>query len=303
MATPAAAMAPERSLVLRHMPSLDSIRGIAVLMVIVFHGFASFPWQGLLGHTGGLLMKSFIASGRFGVSVFFVLSGFLITGLLMKARQRKDFYQNFYILRVLRILAAVRFLANFARVVGVPSAEYGPRWSLAVEEHFYLLWPTCVRRLRERTLLYLLVLVLVGEPLLRLAGAFVSSRIDIHYKTPFVLDFIAYGALLSLLIRRGSIHLGNARRIGTALLGISGVLALGSIVTAAFYDGPALQALADLPFTWGACGLILVGLVRDHARFEKTGRTSARGILPFYGYISYGLYLVNVLVYIKVVAE
>ena len=321
MATPAAAV-PARSLVLRHMPSLDSIRGLAVLMVLMFHGFGSFPWQGLLGPRGGALMKSFISCGRFGVSIFFVLSGFLITGLLMKARQRQDFYQNFYIRRVLRILpvylvtlivlrlwhvvdfrfilAALLFLANFARLFGVPSAEYGPLWSLAVEEHFYLLWPTCVRRLQERTLLRLLLLVIVAEPLLRLAGAYISSHIDIHYKTPFVLDFIAYGAMLSLLIRRGSIHLGNARRIGVALLGISGVLALGVIAFSAFHEEPALEALADLPFTWGTCGLILVGLVQDHTRFEKTGRTSARGILPFYGYISYGLYLVNVLVFIKV---
>ncbi len=322
MATQAAVTAPERSLILRHMPSLDSIRGAAVLMVIFFHGFGGFPWERLLGSAGGLLLQSLVACGRFGVGVFFVLSGFLITGLLMEARQRSDFYRNFYIRRVLRILpiylvvlailkiwhvvdfrfvaAAVLFLANFSRLFGAPLNEYGSLWSLAVEEHFYLLWPTCVRRLRERTLVRLLLLVLVGEPLLRLLGAYFSAHLDIHYKTPFVLDFIAYGALLSLMIRSGSIHLGNARRIGGTIMGISSGLALLVIFLSAFRQSPALDALADLPFVWGTCGAILVGLLRDHARFAATGRTDARGILPFYGYISYGLYLINVLVYEKV---
>ena len=322
MATPAAAAAPApHSLILRHMPSLDSIRGIAVLMVILFHGFGGYAWQDVLGGSWGAVAQAVVGCGRFGVNVFFVLSGFLITGLLVKARERKDFYQNFYIRRVLRILpvyllvlailklwhvvdfafvaAALLFLANFSRLFGAPLDEYGSLWSLAVEEHFYLLWPTCVRRLQERTLRIILLCVIVGEPLLRLVAAHLSSRIDIHYKTPFVLDFLAYGALLSLLVRGHRIHLGNVTRIGGALLGLGALLGAGTIWLGAFHPGPTLDALADLPFTWGACGLLLLGLKRDHVRLERTGRTDSRGLLPFYGYISYGLYLINVLVYMK----
>ncbi len=312
---------PPRSLILRHMPSLDSIRGLAVLMVVLFHGFGSYKWQLLFGLRVGALVTSFLACGRFGVDVFFVLSGFLITGLLMKARDRRDFYQNFYLRRVLRILpvyllmlavlklahtvdwrfvvAAVLFLANFSRIFGAPLNEYGSLWSLAVEEHFYLLWPTCVRRLRERTLFILLCLTLAGEPLLRLIAAHISSHIDIHYKTPFVLDFIAYGALLSLLVQTERIHLENAARIGGILLAVSSALIALIIWLAAFHFGATLDALGDLPFCWGACGLILVGLSRDHARLIRTGRTDSRGVLPFFGYISYGLYLVNVFVFAK----
>ena len=319
--TPAAFDPQQRSLILRHMPSLDSIRGLAVLMVILFHGFGGYPWAAVLGGFWGPLAQSVIGCGRFGVNVFFVLSGFLITGLLMKARERKDFYQNFYIRRVLRILpvyllvllilklwhvvdfafvaAAVLFLANFSKLFGAPLYEYGSLWSLAVEEHFYLIWPTCVRRLRERTLLIILLVVVSVEPLLRLIAIHISSRIDIHYKTPFVLDFLAYGALLSMLIRTHRIHLDNVVRIGAALLGLGIVLGAMTIWLASFHPGPTLYALDDLPYTWGACGLLLLGLKRDHLRLVKTGRTDARGILPFYGYISYGLYLINVLVYDK----
>ncbi len=321
MATPAAAIAPERSLILRHMPSLDSMRGFAVLMVILFHGFGGYAWTAALGGFWGALAKAAVGCGRFGVNVFFVLSGFLITGLLTKARERKDFYQNFYIRRVLRILpvyiavlvilefwhvieirfflAALLFIANFSRLFGASLNEYGSLWSLAVEEHFYLIWPTCVRRLRDRTLFRILIGVVLAEPLLRLLAIHVSSHIDIHYKTPFVLDFLAYGALLSLLIRTHRIHLDNVVRIGRALVGVSAVLGACVIYLAALHRGVTLDALADLPFTWGACGFLLLGLKRDHTRLEGTGRTDARGLLPFYGYISYGLYLINVLVYIK----
>lgn len=311
----------QQSLILRHMPSLDSLRGIAVLMVILFHGYGSFDWAGSLGAIGGALAEAVVGCGRFGVNVFFVLSGFLITGLLLKARERTDYYQNFYIRRVLRILpvyivvlavlkiwhvvdyrfvlASVLFLANFSRLFGVPLDEYGSLWSLAVEEHFYLLWPTCVRRFREPTLLRLLGVILIGEPLLRLLAIHVSSHIDIHYKTPFVLDFLAYGALLSLLVRTGRIHLGNVARVGSTILSVSAVLSILVVWLSAFHRSATLDALADLPFTWSACGVLLLGLKRDYTRLERTGRTDARGILPFYGYISYGLYLIHMLVYLK----
>ncbi len=146
------------SLVLRHMPSLDSIRGAAILMVLLFHGFGSYGWVAAFGGFWGALASRLIAGGRFGVNVFFVLSGFLITTLLFKARERPDFYRNFYIRRVLRILpvyllvlaivwacgiisnrfllAALLFLANFSQLFGAPMRQFGALWSLAVEEHF-----------------------------------------------------------------------------------------------------------------------------------------------------------------------
>ncbi len=309
----------EHSLTLRHMPSLDSIRGFAVLMVVLFHGFASFDWRTAYGGFWGSLLASFVDCGQFGVDVFFVLSGFLITGLLLKAREQTGYYKNFYIHRILRIvpvyllllvvlelwhivdfrfvLAAVLFLANFSRLFGAPLNEYGSLWSLAVEEHFYLLWPACVRRFSERTLLYLLGATLIAEPLLRLVAIHISPRIDIHYKTPFVLDFLAYGAMLSLLVQSERIHRHNVARVGSVLLAASGLLAAIFVWMSAFHQNLTVSALADLPFTWGACGVLLLGLKRDYLQLEQTGNTKLSGFLPFYGYISYGLYLVNVLVY------
>ncbi len=320
MATSAIASPSQHSLLLRHMPSLDSIRGIAVLMVIFFHGFATYAWVPNCGARWGALAAAAVGCGRFGVNVFFVLSGFLITGILVRTRERSDFYGNFYLRRVLRILpayllmlvvlklshtidwrfalAATFFLANFSRIFGAPMDEYGSLWSLAVEEHFYLIWPTCVRLLAPKWLPRLLVLAIVGEPLLRLVAAHISSHIDIHYKTPFVLDFLAYGALLSLLVGSERIGVSNAPRIGWTITGVSAVLAVVEILVAAYHPGSStLDALADLPFTWGTVGVIILGLSRDHHRLVHTGRTDSRGVLAFYGYISYGLYLLNVFLY------
>ncbi len=310
---------PGGSLILRHMPSLDSLRGIAVLLVVLFHGFGSYNWLGTAGPFWGQLALSAVGCGRFGVNVFFVLSGFLITGILLGTRERPDYYRNFYIRRVLRVLpiyllvllilkllhvidfrfalAALLFLTNFSRLFGAPLTEYGVLWSLAVEEHFYLIWPFCVRRLGQRSLRGLLAVILVGEPLLRLIAAHVSAHIDIHYKTPFVLDFLAYGALLSILVRCGRIHAGNAARIGGVLTALGAALAVPTIWLSAFHNGPTVDALADLPFTWGACGILLLGLKRDHTRVVAGDSTTSRGFLPFYGYISYGLYLIHLEVY------
>ncbi len=301
------------------MPSLDRLRGLAILLVILFHGYGTFRWVPVFGGFWGTLGSTVVGCGRFGVNVFFVLSGFLITGILLRNRTRPDYYRNFYMHRVLRILpvyllvlvillglhvidvrfalAALLFLANFSRLFGAPMTEYGSLWSLAVEEHFYLLWPTCVRHLKERTMTLLLVAALIGEPLLRLLGAHISSHLDIHYKTPFVLDFLAYGALLSLLVNSGRIRLENVRRIGTVLVTAGVFLGAVSIWVTAFHNNPTMDALEDLPFTWGACGLLLLGLKHDHARLETTGRTDSEGFLAFFGYISYGLYLIQVLVY------
>ncbi len=319
MARTAVAVAEDHSLHLRYMPSLDSLRGAAVLMVVLFHGFASYGWRHRFGDVWGALAATTVGCGRFGVNVFFVLSGFLITGILLAHRESPTYYSGFYLRRILRIvpvylvviavlfelhqidvrfaIAAILFLANFSRIFGAPLTEYGALWSLAVEEHFYLLWPLCVHRFRARSLHVILWALILGEPLLRLLAALVSPHTDIHYKTPFVLDFLAYGALLSMLVRSRRIHPGNAPGIAKALVITGAALAIAVIYLGSFHNTPALDALADLPFTWAACGVLLLGLVRDHRVALQTGRTSPAGLFSFYGYISYGLYLIHVEVY------
>ena len=318
------AASPPPSLVLRHMPSLDAFRGLAILMVLCFHGFGAYAWMANCNAFWGPLLFALVGIGRFGVNGFFVLSGFLITGILLRSGREPGSLRAFYLRRALRILpayllllvvlrmlhvidsrfalAAVLFMANFSRLFGAPLTEYLPLWSIAVEEQFYLLWPSCVRRFRRRSLAAGLVVVIAIEPLLRLLAVRISSHIDIRYKTPFVLDFLAYGALLALLIDTARIRASNVRRVGRALLAVGLLLGAASVWALAFHGGPTATVLEDLPFTWAACGLLLLGVARDH-RHWQSGRVAAaaaprtRGLLSFFGSISYGLYLVHMLVY------
>jgi peptidoglycan/LPS O-acetylase OafA/YrhL len=85
------------------MPELDSLRGVAILMVVFLHGLYWFPQLGVLHGFVGLLNKVSRFGGR-GVNLFFVLSGFLITGILVDSRGKANFYRDFYARRARRIL-------------------------------------------------------------------------------------------------------------------------------------------------------------------------------------------------------
>ena len=169
------------------MPELDTIRGLAILGVLLYHGFywvrdlsLYTPWQ---RHFFTLM-----APGQFGVNLFFVLSGFLITGILLDSRNRPDYYQRFYFRRALRILPAYYFTllllilfgltsrgflsmslvysSNMSPLFGI-ALSYPVLWSLAVEEHFYLIWPMAARRISTTKLLWLLCAILVLTPVSR----------------------------------------------------------------------------------------------------------------------------------------
>jgi peptidoglycan/LPS O-acetylase OafA/YrhL len=107
MAEPAAAGGVE-NLIRRTMPELDTVRGIAILLVVFFHGFSKVSSVGLSGPPRLFVLAT--RTGWVGVNLFFVLSGFLITGILLDSRERPRYYRNFYLRRALRILPAYYLL-------------------------------------------------------------------------------------------------------------------------------------------------------------------------------------------------
>ena len=195
----------------RRIPELDGLRGMAILMVIAWHYFYFFPGS---DHNPGGVFRSLyvhlehgIAIGWSGVDLFFVLSGFLIGGILLDARTSAHYFKVFYMRRVFRILpiyyawilaylvwmymivpslhsgipgaaetrwyqvcAHFLFLQNlgFVRYVGLGVPWLVSTWSLAVEEQFYLVAPPVIRFLSERMLAVFLGLTIIGAPLLRL---------------------------------------------------------------------------------------------------------------------------------------
>ncbi len=293
-----------------YMPELDSIRGIAIMLVLFFHGMAP-PLTPELSR-GGKFLLAVSQHGSAGVNLFFVLSGFLITGILIDSRNRPDYYRRFYIRRALRILPAfyatllilliggwiswrflalsVLFLANTAPLLGVP-LTYGPLWSLAVEEHFYMLWPAIIRRFSTVRLIFLLSTMVVITPLLRAIGfvitGFPADVVSLY--TWYNLDGLALGALLAIWLRQPSFHRMQLSRAALPML-FAGI-ALLVLVSA--------HPLAESAVSSTACNLASAGLLSCMLLVgtNRWRRLVDRPVLKFFGFISYGLYLIHVLAF------
>jgi len=223
--------APEGSPYARHLPALDGVRGFAVLGVACSHLFPANPHSSFEA-----FVHRIFAFGANGVDLFFVLSGFLITGILYDSLPGPDFFRKFYARRVLRIfplyygvlavfaLAALIFRLNFhhellslalylqnsilvaqnIRNYGGPAPlPLGHFWSLAVEEQFYLVWPVTVFLLRKRRhLLIFCTASLLACPLLRLVLLLHGVRyVVIASDTVCRADSLLAGGALALLLR------------------------------------------------------------------------------------------------------
>jgi peptidoglycan/LPS O-acetylase OafA/YrhL len=291
------------------MPELDAVRGIAILLVLFYHGIA-LPNQALTRSARALLNIS--QQGWIGVNLFFVLSGFLITGILIDSRNRHDYFARFYIRRALRILPALYmtlvvlfvggfvsrgflalaafFLANSAPLLGVP-LQYPPLWSLAVEEHFYLLWPAAVRRFSMNTLAIFLGLIAILSPVVRGLGFMTAgSRPDfVPLYTWFNLDGLGLGALLAISVREQWCQRKQLKRIAAPLL-VAGATA--------FVLMP-VNRMLNVAFSATAVNFASVGLLSCMLLLGTSNWHFLvdRPTLKFLGYISYGLYLVHVLAF------
>lgn len=219
-----------------HIPALDGVRGIAILTVLLSHFLMIeyFPTERMF----------FIAqNGWMGVDLFFVLSGFLITGILLDSRERPQYFTQFYKRRLLRIFPLYYFavLLTWLTIVFVekaperlqgydsfawfftftPNIAMGLKndwlwhsqvfnlnhlWSLAVEEQFYLLWPLVVRWMPKRGLaIFCLVLLAMGTGLRNLTDHVVGTEFSVSaYTFTFCrMDGLAAGAFVATALRLG----------------------------------------------------------------------------------------------------
>jgi len=215
----------------KHIPELDGVRGIAILLVMVYHFGTSTKPGGLLGDVLGL--------GWIGVDLFFVLSGFLITGILLDPKGSPHYFPYFYIRRVLRIFPlyyltillffnlvlpiAHRFnqlsyisisqqiwyllyLVNWYGGWGHSIVPFGHFWSLCIEEQFYLIWPVLIALSSRRTFLWICVALIVLSPVLRLTlGHNSPSPLFLYFVTPFRMEPIALGALIAIVWRQDQV--------------------------------------------------------------------------------------------------
>ena len=287
---PATQTAPHR------LERLDGIRAVAVLLVFGTHTI--IPWHGWEG-----------------VHLFFVLSGFLITGILRRARHDHFFWRPFYIKRATRILPPLILCLIIGYVLYSPPLQIlslyalfaaniveltryhitgglTVLWSLSVEEHFYLLWPFAIRFLRRRQLLILCAVVLVCEPIIRLlvARRFHGQNV-IYMLTPFQLDGLVAGSMLALLSENASTRATLARlsRPAAALL-LASYLALTIFWKPFSLESNSLifKSLGYSLIALTAAAIIASVYLHPHS---VASRLLASWPMVFLGIISYGFYL------------
>ncbi len=216
----------------KHIPVLDAVRGLAIVLVLIYHFLAGIPFP----HTFlGRAAEGFIQSAWTGVDLFFVLSGFLITGILYDTRESGNYFPVFYARRFLRIfplyygflfiiLAFTRplhiewggrqfFYLAYLQNTGLgkhifskplsPFININHLWSLAVEEQFYCVWPAAVFLLKDRIRLMWLAVILsfcsIGVRILMIL--YHAPLGTIYTFTPAPADSLMIGALLALALR------------------------------------------------------------------------------------------------------
>jgi len=255
---------------------LDGVRGVAILAVMLFH----FGW---------------LPAGWIGVQTFFVLSGYLITSILMKGRSVsfRDYLARFYWRRMLRIfplyfgflisIAAFYAMtgwpgsfpndwpwlfthtANFARLRAGDLPNFAHLWSLAIEEQFYLVWPLVVFTLSRLSLRRLIAALLLGAPILRMIvfHALLAGGSDAAYaaKAVYVLPFTQFDSFAAC----AAISLFTLDRLKTAQGGFLGCVAFaagsgaGTLVIAHVWQGGAFIASLGYPHSMADLGQYVWG--------------------------------------------
>ncbi len=309
----------------RRLPALDGLRGVAIVSVLAWHYVASIaPWDAAWGHAA----RALLAYAWCGVDLFFVLSGFLIGGIVLEHRRAPNFLRVFYARRALRILPlywavlaafaassvlladrlapAARdwlhgtpkplltyllFAQNLSTAIFTPTlAEPGwvnVTWSLAVEEHFYLLGPLAIGLLPARALPWALGAAVAAGPAVRALVVGTLGEPSVYPFTPCRVDAIVLGVLCAWAIRRPAFRaaLRPARLYAAA---------------AAFAAALVGARLVDVGRLWSTAGYSVVALLSATllllAVVEECGPVAAVlrwAPLRRAGLLAYGLYLLH----------
>ena len=301
--------------------SLDGLRGIAILLVIALHTLhlqqSRLAWS---------WVNAVLKSGWIGVDLFFVLSGFLITSILIATRDHPQRARNFYMRRALRILPAyyvylaltmlvlvfvvnqpvltdqaldwlpslLFFAQNLTTAISVdtpPVREFNHLWSLAIEEQFYLLWPWLVWRLDLRALPRVCLIVIASAWGCKMLLAATDVWEHGIYVLPFTrMDGLAAGAYLAAHRALG----GGALPAWMRPLPWFGLLIL---LTVFFLQRGLLNHTAHITVL-NTCATVLLfaGLLHRTLVAQEDSllrRILANPVLLFFGRYSYGLYLIH----------
>jgi len=305
-------------------PALDGLRGVACLLVVLHHCGRG----GAMASSGARLFNRLSASGWVGVDLFFVLSGFLITGLLLDARERAGGLRRFWGRRALRILPlAYLFLAVvfFSPVWGAeswhagvtaeqawfwlyannwlalarPGLDHGVLghfWSLAIEEQFYLVWPLVVFWVSPARLRTLCPILLAASGVGHAIAAALHVNATLAYVlTPWRLDGILLGCWLAVGLRSDAAAAAGrfSPRSHRGLMLAAGVVALLLVVPARGL--PAADPFVSAIGSAGAAAsfaLLLWGLLVSPETAAVRRVLESRPVVAL-GRVSYGFYILH----------
>jgi len=312
----------------RHLPALDGLRGVAILLVMVYH-FSGGTDQSARGLD--LWFTRVCGVGWAGVDLFFVLSGFLITGILIEARGKEGGLKRFFVRRSLRIFP-LYYAVLLALFVGLPMVgaasstgleavapnqgwlwtytgniakffepsivfhegliQTAHFWSLAAEEQFYLVWPLCVMWLEHKTLRRVCVGFACASMTLRTGLQFWVGD-AVYTFTPCRLEGLMVGAYIAIAWREAGSLIHQRRLVKTVAMGC-GVI-LGITWLAVGLDN-AHWTMLTYGFTAVALlsGALLV-LVLKAGETTTLHRLLCVSPLRFVGRLAYGLYVFHYL--------
>lgn len=302
----------------QHLASLDGVRGLAILLVFAMHYGGGRKFDNPFLKVTGEVM----AGGWIGVDLFFVLSGFLITGILLDSVGERGYYKIFYARRALRIFppyyAALLAVLAATPLLGInwktdhisfftytnniallfdpnvatigPLITFGAYWSLAVEEQFYLIWPSIIRHAAHGRRIYHViggaVLIAFG---LRLACWYWGSLLGAYNLMFARMDSLAAGALLAVLIRRTNVLKTAPPAIPYSVLAlcVSAWLGIG-LYSRTLYTAAWPMLTIGLSAVALGCGAFVFLALREESFVSRTCSLAALRTLGKY---SYGLYI------------
>lgn len=296
---------------------LDGIRGIAILFVLLKHGTINATDLSQAAHRNLSFpmhaLRWLFDTGWLGVDLFFILSGYLITGILLDSTERPHYYRNFIVRRALRILPLYYgfLLACFLWARGVPHphllwfatyvgnvrvfidnawppiAVLAPLWSLQVEEQFYLTFPWVVKETSRRTLTRILIGSIAGALVFRIAlqAYLPNNGYGTYVLMPARMDSLALGGLIAIGSRQSAAIL-QSRWLGW----VAAICALAFLIV---WKTPNVFLQQTIGFSLIDIALACVLILLITGRWPLLTRICRSRALAGLGVVSYGLYLLQ----------
>ena len=302
---------------LKYIKQLDSLRGIAILLVLFWHCIAG-PMQETAFNNSGQKLKIALCWTWSGVDLFFVLSGFLIGSTLMINSKSRNYFRVFYLRRFFRILPLyylfLIFFVFFNDWVQLPilswlgknhypagsyfffyqnffmagdgfgSPGLNITWSLAVEEQFYLVLPLLIRKVSARYMPYILMLGIIMAPLLRIVVPGIGKAVLL----PTRIDALFAGVMIGYLFSKAKTPDSPRTKLILNVLFLA--VTACTLIHAIYFNGNHIEGILNHTL-WCATYGLLVYLTITNAFFLKKILDSSW--LSFIGKISFSIYLLH----------